>query len=133
MKIISVALALRACWKGRSLNLNDDMKKFINANAVMERILHFRLPRIKSSIRFIVSISNIEPASCCTSKKIIIDNNKSLYINTNIDGFNSALFEKCTWMSVTEYSVFFILNANETQETPIRFKIHGFASYSNKN
>ena len=61
--MISVTRALRASSNGGSLSLNREMKKEMKEKGVTERILHFKAPRIRVSIRIIVSESKINPPS----------------------------------------------------------------------
>lgn len=48
--MISVALPLRACNSGGSLSLKREMKKGMKEKGVMERILHLRAPKMRTSI-----------------------------------------------------------------------------------
>ena len=63
-----MALALRAWHKGGSWSLNKEMKNGMKEKGVIERILHFRAPKINASILAIVCVSNIMPTSLYFTK-----------------------------------------------------------------
>lgn len=63
--MISVALALRACNKGGPSTFDKEMKKETKEKGVIERILHSRAPKIRTSILCTVCGSKITPPSNC--------------------------------------------------------------------
>lgn len=79
LKMIWVALALRACLNGGSSSLNKEMKKRMKEKGVMDRILQFRAPKIRNSILSIVRVSKMIPPSLC----IYQNSHQILYISMN--------------------------------------------------
>lgn len=67
--MISVALALRASNNGGSSSLDKEMKKETKEKGVIERILHWRTPKMINSILCIVCGSKIITPSNCTKKE----------------------------------------------------------------
>lgn len=65
-KMTSLARVLRALCTVRSLSLNREMKKERKVKGVIERILHFKAPKIRHSILCIVCVSNIRSPSAWT-------------------------------------------------------------------
>lgn len=63
--MISVALALRACNSGGSLSLKREIKKGMKEKGVMERILHLRAPKMRTSILCTVWGSKMNPSLPC--------------------------------------------------------------------
>lgn len=63
--MISVALALRACSNGGSLSLKRERKKGTKEKGVIERILHFRAPKMRTSILCTVWGSKMKPSFPC--------------------------------------------------------------------
>lgn len=60
-----VALSFNACVKGGSFSSNNDMKKQRKEKGVTDLIRQFKTSRIRSSIRWILGASKMNPSSFC--------------------------------------------------------------------
>lgn len=128
MKTISVARALSASFNGGSLRSKRERKKSRKAKGVIDRIRHFNPPRIRNSIRVMLTGSKMIPSSLCFkfqkpnhNKQTIVQKRAIFYV------------KKRTWKSDRENEVFIIFAARERQEIERSFKIHGFPFCNTKS